>query len=295
MFNNVLVGVDGRAGGRDAIALARQLAGPEGTLTLVHAHSGELRPTRAVTPGGVTEERQASAALLERERAEANVQAELASVVAMSPGRALHQQAEEQHADLLVVGSTSRGVFGRTMLGDDTRAALNGAPCSVAIAPLGYADQPAPFTRIGVAYNGSPESEGALAMARTLAVPTGARVLAREVVSIPSYAYGGLLAPPVGEELNLAVKEANERLGSLADVEGRAVYGIPGEELAEFGEEVDLLVVGSRGYGPVRRLVLGSTSEYLERHARCPVLVLPRGDATGDPQGTGDAQATAVG
>lgn len=295
MFDNVLVGVDGRSGGRDAIALARQLTGPEGRLTLVHAHSGELRPTRAVTPGLTTEEREASAALLEGERAEANVRAELVSVAAMSPGRALHQQAEEQQGDLLVVGSTSRGVFGRATLGDDTRAALNGAPCAVAIAPLGYAEHPASFVRIGVAYNGSPESEGALAMARTLAVSTGARVLAREVVSIPSYAYGGLLAPSTGEELNLAVKEANERLGSLTDVEGSAVYGIPGEGLAEFGEEVDILVVGSRGYGPLRRLVLGSTSEYLERHARCPLLVLPRGDAIGEPHVAGDAQATVVG
>jgi nucleotide-binding universal stress UspA family protein len=49
-----------------------------------------------------------------------------------------------------------------------------------------------------------------------------------------------------------------------------------GEELAAFGEELDLLVVGSRGYGPVKRLVIGSTSDYLERHARCSLLVLPR-------------------
>ena len=62
----------------------------------------------------------------------------------------------------------------------------------------------------------------------------------------------------------------------LAGVDGRAVYGIAGEELAAFGDELDLLVVGSRGYGPLRRLVSGSTSNYLERHARCSLLVLPR-------------------
>jgi nucleotide-binding universal stress UspA family protein len=39
---------------------------------------------------------------------------------------------------------------------------------------------------------------------------------------------------------------------------------------------VDVLVVGSRGYGPLKRLVLGSTSDYLERHARSSLLVLPR-------------------
>ena len=70
--------------------------------------------------------------------------------------------------------------------------------------------------------------------------------------------------------------EANDRMKQLPDVEGRAVYGLAGEELAAFGDEVDILVVGSRSYGPVRRLVLGSTSDYLERHARCSLLVLPR-------------------
>ena len=62
------------------------------------------------------------------------------------------------------------------------------------------------------------------------------------------------------------------------------MYGLAGEELAAFGEHVDLLVVGSRGYGPVRRLVLGSTSEYLERHARCSLLVLPRAEASLTPE-----------
>ena len=65
----------------------------------------------------------------------------------------------------------------------------------------------------------------------------------------------------------------------LSDVDGRAVYGLAGEELARFGDELDILVVGSRGYGPLRRLVSGSTSNYLERHARCSLLVLPRTDS----------------
>ena len=47
------------------------------------------------------------------------------------------------------------------------------------------------------------------------------------------------------------------------------MYGLAGEELASFGEEVDLLIVGSRNYGPVKRLMLGSTSNHLQRHARC--------------------------
>jgi nucleotide-binding universal stress UspA family protein len=276
MFKNVLVGVDGRPNGRDAIALASHLVDPDGKLTLVHVHSGDLRPSHAISPGLVAEERDASHTLLEQERAAAEVSAELVSVVAMSPGRGLHEQAEEQGCDLLVVGSCSHGAFGRAMLGDDTRGALNGARCAVAIAPLGYAEHSTPIAKIGVAYNASPESAAALAMAHSLAAENRASVHALEVVMIPTYAYTGIMPPAIGESIEVMLREADGRMKELADVDGRAVYGLAGEELAAFGDEVDLLIVGSRGYGPVKRLVLGSTSEYLQRHARCSLLVLPR-------------------
>jgi len=187
---------------------------------------------------------------------------------------------KEQNADLIVVGSCSHGAFGRVMLGDDTRAALNGAPCAVAIAPLGYAERAggavSQIAKVGVAYNSSPESATALAMAQELAAPTRATVHALEVVMIPTVAYTGIMAPVLGESIDVMLQEANSRIKELPDVDGHAVYGLAGEELAAFGDRVDLLVVGSRGYGPVKRLVLGSTSDYLERHAGCSLLVLPR-------------------
>jgi nucleotide-binding universal stress UspA family protein len=296
MFKNVLVGVDGRANGRDAIALASHLTDPAGAITLAHVHSGALRPVDAVTPGLLDGEREESHKLLERERAAAEVNAELVSVVSTSPGRGLHQQAEELGADLLVVGSTSHGALGRVMLGDDTRAALNGSPCAVAIAARGYAEYPRPLARVGVGYDASPQSEAALAAARELAAPTHARVEALEVVPIATYAYTGIMPPAIGETIDTMLKEANERIKQLPDVQGRAVYGLTGEELASFGDEVDILVVGSRGYGPMRRLVLGSTSDHLERHARCSLLVLPRVAGAADEEATvaAEAQAGAV-
>jgi nucleotide-binding universal stress UspA family protein len=277
MFKNVLIGVDGKAGGRDAIALARRLLDPAGELALAHAYGNELRPAGTTTPELLDEEHRAAQQLLEREAAAGEVpDAQLLSTVALSPGRALHQLAEERHADLIVVGSTSHSMLGRAMLGDDARAALNGAPCAVAIAALGYAEHPVPFAKIGVGYNGSPESQAALATAREVAVPTRASVHALEVVSIPGYALTGLMPPAIGESIDQVLQAAQQRMGELSDVQGEAVYGLTGEELAAFGDGVDLLVVGSRSYGPMRRLVSGSTSSYLQRHARCSLLVLPR-------------------
>jgi nucleotide-binding universal stress UspA family protein len=280
MFKNVLVGVDGSTNGRDAIALAFRLAESGAKLTFAHVRPGELHPLHAMTPGLLVQEREASEKLLEGERSDAGVEAELVSVVASSPGGGLHSHAEQVGADLIVVGSCGRGAFGRAMLGDDTRAALNGSPCAVAIADRGYAEHPTPIAKVGVGYNDSPESKAALAVAKHVAEATRASVEALEVVSIPTYAYTGLMPPTIGEGIDVMLAEARARLSQLPDVQGRAVYGLTGEELAAFSDEVDILVVGSRSYGPVRRLVLGSTSDFLERHARCSLLVLPRAVTT---------------
>jgi nucleotide-binding universal stress UspA family protein len=162
------------------------------------------------------------------------------------------------------------------MLGDHTRASLNGAPCGVAIASRGYGESPKPFAIVGVGYDGSPESQVALAAARDVARAYRSRIRALEVVSIPTYAFGGLVVPATGEAIDALIAEANKRLEGLEGVDGDAAYGLTGEELAALGDEVDLLVVGSHSYGPWQRLVLGSTTDYLERHARCPLLVMPR-------------------
>ena len=147
MFKNILIGVDGSEHGRDAVALATRLAAADASLTLGHVHSGALRPSTAITPGLAREEHADADALLAAERAATGAEAALANIVAPTPGRGLHEQAERQNADLIVVGSCSRGLIGRTLIGNDTRAALNGAPCAVAVAARGYAEHPVPFAR----------------------------------------------------------------------------------------------------------------------------------------------------
>jgi nucleotide-binding universal stress UspA family protein len=279
MFTNVLVGVDGRSSGRDAVALARRLAAPGTKLTLAHVRAGFTHPLQAATPVLLAEEAEESERLLREELEHAGGEASTVSVVAGAPGAGLHSQAEQQGADLLVVGSCSRGLLGRAMIGDDTRASLNGAPCAVAIASRGYDEHPRPLKKVGVAYNGSPEASHALEVAREVAGAAGAELHALEIVSIPTYAFTGLIPAAFGETVDVMLAEADARMHALEGVQGRAVYGLAGEELAAFGDELDLLVAGSRGYGPVHRLVSGSTTDYLQRHARCSLLVLPRREA----------------
>ena len=289
MFKNVLVGVDGGANGRDAIALARQLTDPDGKITLAHVYRGDLDPLIAMQRDLLKAEREASNKLLEEERTATGVEAELRDIIALSAGAGLHRQAEFQGADLLVVGSSRHGALGRAVLGDDARAALNGAPCAVAIASHGYANEQGKLATIGVAYDGSPESKAALQAARTVAAETGAEVQLRQVVFIPSMSYSGPIPVHLGESIKEMVKQGERRVAEITGVAGKAVYGPPYEELEAFSDEVDLLTVGSRSYGPVKRLMLGSTSNYLARHAGCSLLVLPRGVNQQDATPSADA------
>lgn len=93
-------------------------------------------------------------------------------------------------------------------------------------------------------------------------------------------------AGPIAESLPTFIDQARDRIVALGGVEAHAAYGVPAKELALYSASLDLSVVGSRGYGPIGRLVHGSTSQKLARTARCPLLVLPRWTAAA---GTSDA------
>lgn len=63
-------------------------------------------------------------------------------------------------------------------------------------------------------------------------------------------------------------------------VESLVISGHPGPALIEAASEpeADLIVVGSRGYGGFRGMLLGSVSTYVIHHADCPVAVIPSPD-----------------
>jgi nucleotide-binding universal stress UspA family protein len=298
-FGRVIVGVDGRQGGRDAIALARLLLAPQGQLTLAHIRAGGPVP-----PGVADVSREASSeasqpaesqSLLERERQGADVTAELTELPAGSVGAGLDQLTEREGADLLTVGSCHRGFLGRVLLGDDTRASLNGAASAVAIAPLAYERDLGGLGTIGAGYDGSAESRAAVLVARELASRYGATVRVLQVVPMPASLSAVFNGVAWGNAAEDALNSSKREVTALEGVEGDAVLGLAGEELAAFAERVDLLVVGSRSYGPLRRLMFGSTSQYLARRATCPLLILPRSaGAEATPRGVGDERDRAA-
>ncbi len=203
--------------------------------------------------------------------------------------RALHAIATERCAGLLVIGSTRRGALGRTLPGSTAERVLHGSPCAVALAPRGY--ERAPITAIAAGFADTPEGHAAVRAAYAFAHRAGARlqVLAAVETSgtadavLPQDASSPLRASVIAARRRASIENAIERaLPELADgvtVDRTVRAGDPTRTLLELSSHVDLLVCGSRGYGPLRGVVLGSVSRRLLNAARCPVLVIPRGAA----------------
>ncbi len=283
MFSNVLIGIDGRQGGRDAIQVARRLAEPGARFTLVNVYGAGLMPGRGAALL-LAEELRLAEVTLERERDESGIAAAIEPCADHSVGRGLKRRAASLGADLIVVGSSRHRGFARFALGDDTASALDGAPCAVAVASPGSAESTRPLRRIGVGLDHGPESLAALARARELAQRTGATVSALGVVPVQRGPFGEPL-PTEGDDLAEHVAAAERaRLAALDGVDWTAVAcGCPDLELERLSHDFDLLVVGSRSQGPVARLLHGSTSSHLASRCACPLLILPRSATTADP------------
>jgi nucleotide-binding universal stress UspA family protein len=289
MFKTIIVGIDGREGGRDALALADSLQRVVGS-DLVAVHAFPLDNYLGRGADGeyekVIHDRAVEVARQEVERAA--VSARPFVVADGSPGRALHRAAIAHGADLIVVGSAHRGRVGRVLAGDVAAGTLHGAPCPVLVAPPGYGEHGGELRTIGVGFDGSPESQTALEFAHRIAEAFGARLRVIDVVVPPDPGGSSPADRPDGaEHAHIRREEAEDRLAAvLADLgeiaTGALPFGDPARELAYAAHDLDLLVTGSRGYGPLRRPMLGSTSIKLVHEAPCPVLVLTRavGDGT---------------
>jgi len=281
MYAKVVVGIDGLPGGRDAAVLAESLAPATVSISLAHVRVVAALQSRGSPAAFDVAAHERSNQILERELAAraSVVDAEVISVLAASVGAGLHDVAESRGADLIVVGSCHRSVVGRVLAGNDTRSALHHAPCAVAVAPAGYADRSGSVETIAVAYDGSGESEVALAHAVLLAEDLGAKLIVRHFVE--PQVFGGAAWTPSAvavEDPETAAAVARARLGDLDGVKLEVIVGPVRQALVALSQEVDVLVCGSRHQGAGRRVVLGSTSDYLARHSACPFLVTPATD-----------------
>ncbi len=215
VFSKIVVGYDFRPEGRDALELGRQLAELSHAKLLLssvfpyhHQAIGEEAFEQALREDG---ERLFSPVLDELD----GEAIETFALGDQPPAGALQQLAEQEHADLIVLGSTHRGTIGRVLPGSTAQRLLTDARCAVAIAPRGFAGSVdgCGLRVIAVAFDGSRESHAALRLATELAQRESASLRVIGVNSPPPRSYGYLPTEPSLREVYR--DSLNEAIASL--------------------------------------------------------------------------------
>lgn len=295
LFGRIILGFDGTAPANDALALAKLIAS-QSRASIVVSHVVPRPPpfdarTREYIKGI---QHHLRSVLDPAVAALSGLATEARPIESSSPARGLHELAEEEGASLIVVGSTHRGPVGRVVLGSVGEVLLAGSPTAVAVAPKGFAaDAPSSFDTIGAGFNASPEGHVALRAAAALAARSGAKLRAIAVEEdfaharhAPGQAHH---TSSLADDLDRALAEAG-----VPDAERVVLKGGVVKCLCEAAPETDMLVIGSRGYGPLHHALVGSVSAHLMRNCPVPVLVMPRGANVDDGQAEGLTRGAAT-
>jgi nucleotide-binding universal stress UspA family protein len=287
MSKPIVAGYDPRRGDRAPVDFGVSAARLTGARLIVVSVESGGRGADSDLLADATE----ALAQVQRELEAGEVEAECRTVKSSSAARALHEAAEGEDAGMLVVGSSRRSPVGRVLLGSTAERLMHGATCPVAVVPQRW-EPSGGFPTIGVAYVDSDEGRAALRAAHALARRTGATL---RVIAVVEHALSmHLETEPTlagrAEKTDLedveglrrveAEKHLREAVATLHDgveVEADAFIGDPADVLVDLSAHLDLLVCGSRGYGPLRAVLLGSVSRRITAEARCPVIVIPRG------------------
>ena len=144
-------------------------------------------------------------------------------------------------------------------------------------------------TKILLATDGSEEAELAFASAADLSEKTASELHVVYVGHMPLVSYEspgattldpdllGRMQEDAKQEARTKLDEQVQRVGQTGEVaEMHARVGRPDAEIVGLADELDagLIVLGSRGLGPLRRALMGSVSDSVVRHAHCPVLIV---------------------
>ena len=287
MSHQILAGYDGGDGGSEAIDLALALArGAEAShVTVTTVFSPLVAGYHGVLPLPRDDAmRRDASALLEGAMAKYGDRPHTSFRLtrALATAHGLQDLAQELDAAYLTVGQSRHRGLGRMLGGSVTEETINGAPCPVAVAPRGGGPAVDGPPVVGIAYDGSPESTAGLRHAAELSRGLGGELRLVHVVeadTVPHLAYSQTArfqAARAEAQTHLEEVVRQQREAGATNVTSVAVEGPAIEALTRASSELSFLIVGSRGYGPLRRIVLGSVSTSLVRSPTCPVIVLPR-------------------
>lgn len=292
MASRVVIGYDGSEASEDAVAFGLTWCRSTGDLPVIATVYPEEHPLGAgrVDFEWATYVRKQAESIQDKARATVGDAALYRNVASTSAAHGLADLAEDVEAVMLIVGTTQETGLSRTLLGSSTERLLHGATAPVTVVPPGWRQSaPDRISSIGVAYVDTRDGREALRVAVRVALRIPARLTLYSILGQSSERYSYLVGRTDEQAF---VDKARDSYGKALEfaaagvppeLEPRTVLleGAVVESLAALGpDDVDVLVCGSRGYGPVRRVLLGGVSSPLIRRAQLPVTVVPR-PATG--------------
>ena len=291
----ILVGVDGSASSLHALDWATALAARSGqSLTIVCSYSLPSFAAASLDGGYAALDDSAiqdgARAVLEDAKARARRSGvDVTTQIATGDAAGVLVDMSRSFA-LAVVGTRGRGGFAERLLGTVSSALPAHSHCPTVVVPFRGEDADTdtaveihPLRRIIVGVDGSPSAYGALHVAIRQAQLWGAELVA--VAGVPVGSGAGLLAwLPAAIDHEQVLADVTDGLNAIVDKAEAANPGVTirrivldgtgAELLTEFSNASDLLVVGSRGRGGFAGLLLGSTSQAVLHHSKCPVLVV---------------------
>jgi nucleotide-binding universal stress UspA family protein len=286
MPETIIVGVDPRRGDdtRDAIALAALLAPVAGAELLVVT---VLEPSRAVDVGRYERDlardvRDTAAHLTEP------LGFEVRAMAGSSPARVLHELAERMHAAALVIGASLSDPDDGWLAGGVADLLLHGGATPVIVVPHGFAGRGrGGLEVIGAGYLDTADGREALRHAARLALACGAQVRAISVVEPFLFSHiamardheGLAVEHALAQRARTALDEAVRALPSGIRATDVLLEGSPAPTLTRLSADLDLLVLGSRAYGPEGAVLPGPVSRAVAQRAACPVMIVPRARA----------------
>lgn len=287
---------------RDAVALGVELARAEqAELLLAGVWASPLGPGDSLYEGVVHEEIERELRVL-RELVPEDLHVRIEVRGATSVVRGLHRIVAGNHHDVLVFSAADLKRHGH---GNLALESVHDAPCAVAVAPAGYAQMRQDLgPDVAVAWIDTAEADAALDAAVRYVKHTKGTLRIVQVLRVP-YRFGDQpwidtsgtahWLQSARPEAEASLQRAIERVDGQVPVATELRDGFVGRELAEAASGCSMMVTGSRGYGALRRLVLGSTTADLLREATVPIVVLPRAVAEREAAEHGEVTASPAG